>query len=93
MSRGELFYRLVQQAVAIEAVTVDKILHPEKKRAWKIPPRKASRRKGVEKENECHSSNEAGNWHIVAMLNSLLAHEAKYRGDSTTRCGKLKGIS
>jgi transposase-like protein len=41
MSRGKLFYRLVQQAVAIEPVTLDKILHPEKKQARKLPPRKA----------------------------------------------------
>jgi hypothetical protein len=41
ISRGKLFYRLVQQAVAIEPVTLDKILHPEKKQARKLPPRKA----------------------------------------------------
>ncbi len=37
MNRGKLFYRLVQQAVAIEPVTLDKILHPERK---KSPPQK-----------------------------------------------------
>ena len=40
MNRGKLFYRLVQQAVAIEPVPLDKILHPEKKQARKLPPRK-----------------------------------------------------
>jgi len=39
-NRGKLFYRLVQQAVAIEPVTLDKILHPEKQQALKLPPRK-----------------------------------------------------
>jgi hypothetical protein len=42
--RGKLFYRLAQQAVAIEPVTLDKILHPEKKQARKLPPRKAPER-------------------------------------------------
>ena len=37
MNRGKLFYRLVQQAVAIEPARLDKILHPEKKQA--IQPR------------------------------------------------------
>lgn len=41
MSRGKLFYRLVQQAVAIEPVTLDKILHCEKKQARRLPPRKS----------------------------------------------------
>lgn len=41
MSRGKRFYQLVQQAVVIEPVTLDKILHPEKKQARKLPPRKA----------------------------------------------------
>lgn len=40
MNRGKLFYRLVQQAVAIEPVTLDKILHPEKKQNRKLPARK-----------------------------------------------------
>ena len=40
MNRGKLFYRLVQQAVAIERVPLDKIPHPEKKKAQKLPPRK-----------------------------------------------------
>lgn len=30
-SRGKLFFRLVQQAVAIEPVPLDRILHPETK--------------------------------------------------------------
>lgn len=41
MNRGKLFYRLVQQAVAIEPVPLDKILHPEKKQARKLHGRKA----------------------------------------------------
>jgi transposase-like protein len=40
-NRGKLFYRLVQQSVAIEPVTLDKILHPEMKQARKSPPRKS----------------------------------------------------
>lgn len=40
MNRGKLFYRLIQQAVAIEPVPLDKILHPEKQQARKLPPRK-----------------------------------------------------
>jgi hypothetical protein len=39
-NRGKLFYRLAQQAVAIEPVTLAKILHPGKKQAAKLPPRK-----------------------------------------------------
>jgi hypothetical protein len=41
MNRGKLFYRLVQQAVAIEPVPLDSILHPEKKQSRKLPSRKA----------------------------------------------------
>lgn len=44
MSRGKLFYRLVQQAVAVEPVPLDVILYPEKKQARKTPPRKAPAR-------------------------------------------------
>jgi transposase-like protein len=44
MNRGKLFYRLVQQAVAIEPVPLDKILHPEKKQARKLPPCKTPAR-------------------------------------------------
>jgi transposase-like protein len=44
MNRSKLFYRLVQQAVAIEPVPLDKILHPEKKQARKLPPRKTPAR-------------------------------------------------
>jgi ISXO2-like transposase domain len=44
MNRGKLFYRLVQQAVAIEPVPLDVILHPEKQQARKLPPRKAPAR-------------------------------------------------
>jgi transposase-like protein len=44
MNRGKLFYRLVQQAVTIEPVPLDKILHPEKKQARKFPPRKTPAR-------------------------------------------------
>ena len=43
-NRGKLFYRLVQQAVAIEPVPLDVILYPEKKQARKLPPRKAPRK-------------------------------------------------
>jgi hypothetical protein len=32
MNRGKLFYRLIQQAVAIEPVTLNMILHPDKSR-------------------------------------------------------------
>lgn len=32
MNRGKLFFRLAQQAVVVEPVPRDKILHPEKKR-------------------------------------------------------------
>lgn len=42
MNRGKLFYRLVQQAVAIEPVPLDKILHPPKNPIRKLPPQKAS---------------------------------------------------
>jgi hypothetical protein len=41
MNRGKLFYRLAQQAVAVEPMPLDKILHPEKGQARKLPPRKA----------------------------------------------------
>jgi len=41
MSRGKLFYRLIKQAVAIEPVPLDRILHPKKKPAPKLPPRKS----------------------------------------------------
>lgn len=41
MNRGKLFYRLVQQAVAIEPVPLDSILHPEKKQSRKLPSRRA----------------------------------------------------
>jgi hypothetical protein len=41
MNRVKLFFRLAQQAVVVEPVPLDKILHPEKKRARKLPPRKA----------------------------------------------------
>jgi transposase-like protein len=40
-NRGKLFYRLVQQAVASEPVTLDGILHPEKKQNQELPARKA----------------------------------------------------
>jgi hypothetical protein len=41
MKRGKLLYRLAQQAGAVEPVPRDKILHPEKGQALKLPPRKA----------------------------------------------------
>lgn len=41
MNRGKLFYRLVQQAVAIEPVTLDMILHPEDGLGQKLSHRKA----------------------------------------------------
>lgn len=44
MNRGKLFYRLAQQAVGVEPVPLSKILHPEKKPARKLPPRKAPAR-------------------------------------------------
>ena len=39
-SRGKLFYRLIQQAVAIEPVTLGNILHPEGALEAKLPARK-----------------------------------------------------
>jgi hypothetical protein len=45
INRGKLLFRLAQQAVAIEPVTLDKILHPENVRARKLPPRKAPAKK------------------------------------------------
>jgi len=39
--RGKLFYRLIQQAVAIEPVTLDMILHPDNKLARKLASDKA----------------------------------------------------
>jgi transposase-like protein len=44
MNRGKLFYRLAQQAVAVEPVPLDKILHPERKHPRKLSPRKAPAR-------------------------------------------------
>jgi len=41
MNRGKLFYRLIQQAVAIEPVTLDMILHPDNKLARKLASDKA----------------------------------------------------
>ena len=41
MNRGKLFYRLIQQAVAIEPVTLDMILHPDNKLARKFTSGKA----------------------------------------------------
>ena len=40
-NRGKLFYRLVQQSVAIEPVTLEKILHPGNERVRRLSPRKA----------------------------------------------------
>ena len=40
-NRGKLFYRLVQQSVAIEPVTLDEILHPGNERVRRLSPRKA----------------------------------------------------
>jgi hypothetical protein len=40
MNRGKLFYRLVQQAVAIEPVTLDMILHPDYKLDRKLAHRR-----------------------------------------------------
>ena len=49
MNRGKLFYRLVQQAVAIEPVTLDMILHPENELAPRLFPRKApAKEEGVQ---------------------------------------------
>lgn len=42
MNRGKLFFRLAQQAVAIEPVPLDKILHPEKTPSRKLPPEKVT---------------------------------------------------
>jgi transposase-like protein len=48
MNRGKLFYRLVQQAVAIEPVTLEMILHPESELGPKLSPRKAPvKEKGI----------------------------------------------
>lgn len=47
MNRGKLFYRLAQQSVAIEPVTLDKILHPKKG-----PPQKGPARKPLAKETK-----------------------------------------
>jgi len=41
ISRGKLFYRLIQQAVAVEPIPLDQILHPGKKSVQKLPPRKS----------------------------------------------------
>ena len=41
MSRGKLFYRLIQQAVAIEPVTLDMILHPDNKLVRRLTSGKA----------------------------------------------------
>jgi len=41
MNRGKLFFRPAQQAVVVEPMPLDKILHPEKKPARKLSPRKA----------------------------------------------------
>jgi hypothetical protein len=37
-SRGKLFFRLAQQAVAIEPVTLDQIIHPDTKSKRKPQP-------------------------------------------------------
>ena len=43
-NRGKLFYRLIQQAVAIEPVTLNNILHPEREQEAKLPVRKSPAR-------------------------------------------------
>jgi transposase-like protein len=40
-SRGKLFYRLAQQAVAMQPVPLDHILHPDRKKSRKLPTREA----------------------------------------------------
>ena len=40
MNRGKLFYRLIQQGVAIEPVTLDMILHPDNELARRMAPAK-----------------------------------------------------
>ncbi len=45
MNRGKLLYRLAQQAVAIEPVPLDKILHPERGMAAIPPARKPPAKK------------------------------------------------
>lgn len=49
MNRGKLFYRLVQQSVAIEPVTLDMILHPENDLASRKAPEKEGAVKVVTK--------------------------------------------
>jgi transposase-like protein len=47
MNRGKLFYRLAQQAVAVEPVTLNWILHPEQKRGNKLPGKKPPAREAA----------------------------------------------
>jgi transposase-like protein len=56
MNRGKLFYRLVQQAVAIEPVPLDVILHPERKQVRKVPPRKAPRKEMITSSQRQHAT-------------------------------------
>jgi transposase-like protein len=44
-SRGKLFYRLAQQAVAMQPVPLDHILHPDRKKSRKLPTRSRAQRK------------------------------------------------
>ena len=66
MNRGKLFYRLVQQAVAIEPVPLDKILHPEKKQARKLPPRKTPAR-----ETSLDLPMDQSGWNIVSLASHI----------------------
>jgi transposase-like protein len=58
MNRGKLFYRLAQQAVAINPVPLAKILHPESWQAEKVPALKAPV-KAVGKANVANHANVA----------------------------------
>jgi hypothetical protein len=58
MNRGKLFYRLAQQAVAIDPVPLAKILHPESWQAAKLPALKAPA-KAVGKTNMAKQANVA----------------------------------
>lgn len=76
MSRGELFYRLVQQAVAIEPVTLDEIPASRKEASSKL-----ATTKGAGKGNECYCPSETGSGRIVPIFNSFLSHKERPRGD------------
>ena len=47
MNRGKLFYRLAQQSVAVEPVTLDEITHPGAKQVKKLPTKKPPSKESV----------------------------------------------